>query len=352
MEAHQVAMMFVLESSSCCGELVFMERYKEVLVELGRVERKIETQSLSSSSSSSEGLGGAVALGGGRSRLGSSGRSTLQAIGSAAAAGMAFYSISDVGERLLSSPAHPIPCLEEGYWLSCCQTDPPGPSLPLLEELSPPAMAAFDLACCHCQMWKTSRQLLDTAERRLSGSLEGRGLRVDPRVPLSDGIRGFPMILQQISKILNHATSNKGSAMTEGSGEDQVVLGPFGCSIQEVLLCCHPVLTEEGISARLGLVQRLELTLTALATATNTTVEARVGGALLAALVEQANLKPSELESHPVRSSMKQLLRSLDQLCPFEPDSAPCRPDYIRSFLDYVNMLASVLVRSLNSEGR
>lgn len=218
MEAHQVAMMFVLESSSCCGELVFMERYKEVLVELSRVEQKIETQSLSSSSSSSEGLGAAVALGGGRSRLGSSGRSTLQAIGSAAAAGMAFYSISDVGDRLLSSPAHPIPCLEEGYWLGRCPAEPPGPLLPLLEELSPPAMAAFDLACCHCQMWKTSRQLLDTAERRLSGSLEGRGLRVDPRVPHSDGVRGFPVMLQQISKILNHATSTKASAMT---GEDE-----------------------------------------------------------------------------------------------------------------------------------
>ena len=83
----KVATMFALEGSSCCGELVFMERYKEVLVELGRVEQKIETQSLSSSSSSSEGLGAVGAAGSGRSRLGSSGRSTLQAIGSAAAAG-------------------------------------------------------------------------------------------------------------------------------------------------------------------------------------------------------------------------------------------------------------------------
>lgn len=72
---------------------------------------------------------------------------------------------------------------------------------------------------------------------------------------------------------------------------------------------------------------------------------------LLASLMEQAGLKQSELDSHPVRSAMKQLLCSLDQLCPFEMDSATDRPDYMRSFLDYINMLASVLVRSLGSEG-
>lgn len=79
--------------------------------------------------------------------------------------------------------------------------------------------------------------------------------------------------------------------------------------------------------------------------------EGSVGSGLLALLAEQANLKQLELDTHPVRSSMKQLLRSLDQLCPFEPDGDLGRPDYVRSFLDYVNTLASVLVRSLSSEG-
>lgn len=79
--------------------------------------------------------------------------------------------------------------------------------------------------------------------------------------------------------------------------------------------------------------------------------EGSTGSALLALLVEQAALKQADLDVHPVRSSMKQLLRSLDQLCPFEPDSDPARPDYVRSFLDYVNTLASVMVRSLGSEG-
>lgn len=63
-------------------------------------------------------------------------------------------------------------------------------------------------------------------------------------------------------------------------------------------------------------------------------------------------MKQSELDAHPVRSNMKQLLRSLDQLSPFEPDGGLARPDYVRSFLDYINTLASVVVRSLGSEGK
>ncbi|XP_029982632.1 zinc finger FYVE domain-containing protein 26 isoform X2 [Sphaeramia orbicularis] len=350
MEARQVSLVFDLEASTCCGELLFMEHYKQVLVELGRVEQKMESQSMSSSSSSSEGLGSTAVPGTGRSRLGSSGaRSTLQAIGSAAAAGVAFYSISDIADRLLNTPAHPMPCLEEGYWLSRCSSDPSGLLYTLLEELSPASMAAFDLACCHCQLWKTSRQLLDTAERRLGSSLEDRGVRIDPKVPHSEGICGFPMVLQQINKILNHSSTNKGSVKTEVAGDDQVFASPFGSCIQEVLLCCHPTLSEEGIAARLSLAQRLENTLHILSTAIDNT-EGTMGSALLGLLVEQANLKQSELDSHSVRSSMKHLLRSLDQLCPFEPDGVLARPDYVRSFVDYVNTLASVLVRSLGPE--
>lgn len=161
--------------------------------------------------------------------------------------GVAFYSISDIADRLLSTPAHKLPSLEEGYWLSHCSSDASGLLYTLLEELSPAAMAAFDLACCHCQLWKTSRQLLDTAERRLNSSLEGRGMKpkflsgrisfdmvmgtrangvlclslsaspgviVDLKVPHSEGICGFPMVLQQINKILNHSTANKSSIKT------------------------------------------------------------------------------------------------------------------------------------------
>uniref|UniRef100_A0A3B5L5E4 Zinc finger FYVE domain-containing protein 26 n=1 Tax=Xiphophorus couchianus TaxID=32473 RepID=A0A3B5L5E4_9TELE len=343
MQAHQVSLVFDLAGAPCCGELAFMERYREVLAELGQVEQKMESQPMSSSSSSSEGLGAAAVPGAGRSRLGSSGRSTLQAIGSAAAAGVAFYSISDIADRLLSTPAHPLPSLEEGYWLSRCSSDASGLLHALLQELSPAAMAAFDLACCHCQLWKTCRQLLDTAERRLTSSLEARGTRIDRKVAHSEGICGFPVVLQQISKVLNPSASHKPSGKTDAAGEDQAFSSPFGCCIQEVLLCCHPTLSEESIAAWLGLIQRLENPLQVLSSATE-------GAGLLLPSAEAASLKPAELDAHPVRSGMKQLLRSLNQLCPFEPDGGLRRPDYVRSFLDYVNTLASVLVRSLSSE--
>ncbi|KAK0146992.1 Zinc finger FYVE domain-containing protein 26 [Merluccius polli] len=352
MEAHQVSQVFSLEGSECYGELGFMERYQEVLQELARVEQKMESQSLSPSSSSSEGgVASAGGASGGRSRLGSSGRSTLQAIGSAAAAGMAFYSISDIADRLLSTPAHPIPSLEEGYWLDRCPPDHPHARLvqTLLEELSPPAMAAFDLACCHCQLWKTSRQLLDTAERRLHYSLEARGVRVDPKQSHPGDICGFPMVLQQISKILNHNASNKGSTKPESVGEEGQGSSPFGCCIQEVLLSCLPTLTQEGMAGRLGQAQRLEQTVLTLNAATQNT-EGLTGSALLAALLEQAGLKQAELDAHPVRSGMKNLLRTLDQLCLFEPGGTTATPDYMRTFLDYVNTMAAVLVRSLSSE--
>lgn len=80
--------MYGLENSECAGELVFMDRYREVLTDLAQVEQKIESQSLSSSSSSSsEGSGTVGVAPAGRTRMGSSSRFTLKSIGSAAAAG-------------------------------------------------------------------------------------------------------------------------------------------------------------------------------------------------------------------------------------------------------------------------
>uniref|UniRef100_A0A673C1U7 Zinc finger FYVE domain-containing protein 26 n=1 Tax=Sphaeramia orbicularis TaxID=375764 RepID=A0A673C1U7_9TELE len=317
MEARQVSLVFDLEASTCCGELLFMEHYKQVLVELGRVEQKMESQSMSSSSSSSEGLGSTAVPGTGRSRLGSSGaRSTLQAIGSAAAAGVAFYSISDIADRLLNTPAHPMPCLEEGYWLSRCSSDPSGLLYTLLEELSPASMAAFDLACCHCQLWKTSRQLLDTAERRLGSSLEDRV--------------NFALIFIHIQLNTIKCCNFSGLCSKFNSKFTRIIL------YKTSDISCNNFLM---MKSKCNIIMMYDVP---------SPTEGTMGSALLGLLVEQANLKQSELDSHSVRSSMKHLLRSLDQLCPFEPDGVLARPDYVRSFVDYVNTLASVLVRSLD----
>lgn len=103
--------------------------------------------------------------------------------------------------------------------MSRCVAEPSGLLKALLEELSPAAMAAFDLACCHCQLWKTSRQLLDTAERRLNSSLEGQGasgVRADPIVAHAEGLCGFPLVLQHINKILNHSPASKAAGKPGG----------------------------------------------------------------------------------------------------------------------------------------
>lgn len=75
LSCEQVVFMFNLQSSPSSGELMFMERYQEVIQELARVEHKIENQSSDGGSNTTRRTG--------------SGRSTLQAIGSAAAAGQA-----------------------------------------------------------------------------------------------------------------------------------------------------------------------------------------------------------------------------------------------------------------------
>ncbi|XP_077586758.1 zinc finger FYVE domain-containing protein 26 [Stigmatopora nigra] len=353
MEARQVSLVFDLEASAPYGELALMERYTQVLEELSQVEQKMESQS-SSSSSSSEGP--CVAPAGGRSRLGSSGRFTLQAIGNAAAAGVAFYSISDIAQRLLSTPAHPLPTLREDYWTERRSPDPPCPLNTLLEELSPAAMAAFDLASCHCQLWKTSRQLLDTAERRLAAGLEARGVRLDPKALRPENICGFPLLLQHLSKILNRQAPTKNSVkMTESAAKEEqapaATARPFGCCIQEVLLCCHPTLSEECIAARLALTQRLDSSLRQLSSAIELADGVAASSASLVALLsEQAAGKASEADPRPVRSAVKQLLSSLDQLCPFEPDGDLSGPHFVRVFLHYVDALAALLVRGLGSE--
>ncbi|CAB1335667.1 unnamed protein product, partial [Coregonus sp. 'balchen'] len=178
-QAPQVSLMFGLEGSSCCGELVFMERYRD-------------------------GPGGAGSRG-------AEDRDTL----------LIFILLL---LRVPGSGRGSQPGAESA------RKDR------LLDRRSqPPAMAAFDL-----------------------------GLRVEPKVKHSEGIRGFPAVLQQISKILSHTSShsgNKGPTKTETAVEDNALSSPLGCCIQEVLLCCHPVLSEEGIATRLSLAQHLEITL-------------------------------------------------------------------------------------------
>ncbi|NXC32117.1 ZFY26 protein, partial [Campylorhamphus procurvoides] len=329
LEAHQVALMFNLDTSPCYGELVFMERYQEAVREMARVEHSIENQV-------SDGTGGI--------RKSGSGRSTLQAIGNAAAAGMVFYSISDVTDKLLATSGSLAPTLQENFWIRNIQLEHTDPLREVLEDLSPSAMAAFDLACTQCRLWKTCKQLLETAERRLYNSLETQGHRPDFVLLHSEGVKGFPAILQQISKILNYSCTSQGQSKPEFS--DEKTGSHFRCSIVDLLQACYPILTEESITNEIVLSQNLDQILKAL-TCVERSVDSK--GSLLGTLVEQGSLKPTELEKHLVWNQTQLLLRTLDQHAQSMPESN-MQTNYMKVFLDYITTLAAVALRSLNAE--
>uniref|UniRef100_A0A670I1Z5 Zinc finger FYVE domain-containing protein 26 n=1 Tax=Podarcis muralis TaxID=64176 RepID=A0A670I1Z5_PODMU len=312
-EAHQVAIMFSLEVSSSYGELIFLERYQEVIKELAKVEHKIEHQS-------SEGSGNLKQSG--------SGRSTLQAIGSAAAAGMVFYSISDVTNKLLAPSEGLVPMLQESFWANSLQLEHTDPLRNVVEGLCPSAMALFDLASTQCHLWKTCKQLLETADRKLHNSLETKGRRLDSVLQGFLGMRGFPAVLQQISKIIN--TSQ----------------GHFHCSIADLMQTCYPVLTENCITSQIVLSQDFDQILQRLAHAVT---GPRPPRNLLAALAEQTSLKPAELEAHPISNQFKLLLRTLEQHAQ-TLEGSPVQNLYVQTFFDYINRLAAVLLRSLTPE--
>lgn len=326
-EAHQVVFMFDLKSSPSSGELMFVERYQEVIQELARVEHKIENQNSDGGSSTIRRTG--------------SGRSTLQAIGSAAAAGMVFYSISDVTDKLLSPSGDPIPTLQEDFWISSTLLEPTDPLREVLEELSPPAMAAFDLACSQCQLWKTCKQLLETAERHLNSSLESRGRQLDHVLLSADGIRGFPVVLQQISKILNYSLISAGQTKSESVEEKGG--GLARCSIAELLQTCWPSLTEDCAASHAALSQQLDQILQSLREALELP-EPR--SSPLSSLVEQAAQKTPEAEAHPVHIQTELLQKTLDRQAPVGSGQT----DYMGTFSSYCNTLAAVLVQSLRSE--
>ncbi|NXK54226.1 ZFY26 protein, partial [Chauna torquata] len=328
-EAHQVALMFNLDTSPCYGELVFLEHYQEAVREMARVEHNIENQV-------SDGTGGI--------RKSGSGRSTLQAIGNAAAAGMVFYSISDVTDKLLATSGSLAPTLQENFWVSNIQLEHTDPLWEVLQDLSPSAMAAFDLACTQCHLWKTCKQLLETAERRLFNSLETRGHHPDFVLLHSEGVKGFPAVLQQISKVLNYSCTSQGQSKSEIS--DDKIGSYFRCSIVDLLQACYPALTEESITNEIVLSQHLDQILKAL-THVERSVDSK--GSLLGTLVEQASLKPLELEKHVVWNQTELLLRTLDLHLQTMPESNT-KANFVKIFFDYITTLAAVVLRSVNTE--
>ncbi|XP_069064972.1 zinc finger FYVE domain-containing protein 26 isoform X1 [Pleurodeles waltl] len=326
-EAHQVVLMFNLESSACYGELIFMERYQDVVRELAKVEHKIESQTSEANIS----------------RRSGSNRSTMQVIGTAVAAGMVVYSISDVTDKLLATSPNSIPTLQEDFWTKSIHLDCIDPLKDVLDDLCPAAMATFDLACTQAHLWKTCKQLLQTAERQLFSNLEMKGQRVNGTVRHPEGIQGFPTVLYQISKILNYLYTSQTQTQSGETAEEKAS-SQFRCNILDLLLTCYPLLTEDCVINETSVSQQHEQILQKLTTAIDMQ-EPKAN--VLATLMEQASAKPQELQAHPVRSQMKLLLKNLDLQM---GKSHEPWPDYVRSFFDYINTLAAVLVRSINTD--
>ncbi|GCC25867.1 hypothetical protein chiPu_0004279 [Chiloscyllium punctatum] len=326
-QAHQVVLMFELQSSYCYGELMFMERYQQVINELAKVEQKMENKGIDNTSH----------------KL-SVGRFTLQAIGDAAAAGMVFYSISDVVEKLINSSEVANSTLQEDFWKSKVKTEPTNPLHEILEDLSGPAMAIFDLACTQCQLWKTCKQLLETAERRLMATFESKGRKINYVRHNPDGIQGFPAVLQRMSKILNYSLSSHGQIKAKPA-EDRVG-SHLNCSLIELLLACYPALSEDCVTLQLNLSECLEQITQKLQTAMKSP---DLKGNLLSCL-EQTSSRSQDPEGHTIQNHMKQLLKNLDQHTQDVIDKDQTRADYVRSIFDYINTFSAVLVRSMNRD--
>ncbi|XP_053553819.1 zinc finger FYVE domain-containing protein 26 [Bombina bombina] len=323
-EAHQVALMFNLQSTPSYGELIFMERYQEVVQELNRVEQKIENQNSDT-----------------RVRKLSNSRSTLKAIGNAAAAGMVFYSISDVTDRLLAPAEGPISTLQDDFWMKSVHLEKNDPWRQVVEELLPSAIVAFDLACTQAHLWKTCKQLLETAERRLLTGLESWGRKPESVLDHPGGINGFPAMLQQMTKIINYPSPSQ-----EVSELEEKISSQFKCNISDILHTCYPVLTDDCIVCDITLDYKLEQILTKLKAAIKSH---EPKGNIIQSLMDQLSVKPQDVQVHPVRHQMSLLLENLEERDKSVEDFS-LKPYNLSTFFNYIDTLAKVVLQSINTE--
>ncbi|XP_073493543.1 zinc finger FYVE domain-containing protein 26 isoform X2 [Phyllobates terribilis] len=324
-DAHEVSRMFNLQSSPIHGELIFMERYQEVVHELSKVEKKIENQT------SEVGI-----------KKPGGGRSTLQAIGSAAAAGMVVYSISDVMDKLVTPADCLTPALQNDFWLRSARLEKIDRWRHVVEEMNPAAMAAFDLACTQAHLWKTCKQLLETAERHLQKCLEDKGRTYDVIMEHPEGIRGVHAVLQQISRIINYL-----SLPAQGQTEiEEKISSQLKGSIPELLHSCYSVLRDDQMVYHITLSHELENSMALLAAAI-TSPEPKKNA--IQSLMDQLSMKPQDINLHPVRKQMALLTNNLDELAPLL-DRHGLTSSPLHCFFSYIDNLAKVLIQSINSD--
>ncbi|XP_040188463.1 zinc finger FYVE domain-containing protein 26 isoform X1 [Rana temporaria] len=323
-EAHQVAQMFNLQSYPSYGELTFMECYQEVIGELSKVEKKIENQSSETAI---------------RKTINS--RSTLQAIGNAAAAGMVFYSISDVTDKLVALAESSVPTLQEDLWIRSTCLEKVDLWKTVVEELIPAAMAAFDLACTQAHLWKTCKQLLETSERNLLTSIEAQGRRADIVMEHTEGIKGFQAVLQQINKLMNYPSILQ--AQTE---LEEKLSSLFKCSVTEILHTCYSVLQDEYLVCHIILDYELEQILVQLKAVIKSQ---ELKGNIVQSLLDQLGMKPQEVQINPVCKQIILLLENFDKRA-HSLNMENYTFDHVHNFFTYIDTLAKVIVQSINSD--
>ncbi|XP_073408366.1 zinc finger FYVE domain-containing protein 26 isoform X2 [Dendrobates tinctorius] len=322
--AHEVSRMFNLQSSLSHWELVFMERYQEVICELSKVEKKIESQT---SEVGTKKPGG--------------GRSTLQAIGSAAAAGMVVYSISDVMDKLVTPADCLTQALQDDFWLRSARLEKTDRWRHVVEEMNPAAMATFDLACTQAHLWKTCKQLLETAERHLQKCLESKGRTYDVVMEHPEGIRGVHSVIQQISKIINYLSLPQGQTEIE-----EKISGQLKCSIPELLHSCYSVLRDDQMVRHITLSHELEKSMAQFAAAI-ASPEPRAH--VIQSLIEQLSMKPQDIHLHTVRKQMAFLTSNLDELAPLL-DRHGLTSSPLHCFFSYIDTFAKVIIQSINPD--
>ncbi|XP_072283613.1 zinc finger FYVE domain-containing protein 26 isoform X2 [Pyxicephalus adspersus] len=319
-EAHQVAQMFHLQSSQSYSELIFMERYQEVIEELVKVEKKIENQSSETAI-----------------RRTNNSRSTLQAIGNAAAAGMVFYSISDVTDKLVALAEYSLPTMQDNSWIRSLCLEKADQWKKIAEELSPAAMAAFDLACTEAHLWKTCKQLLEASERRLLTSIEGKGQKADLGMEHSDGIKGFQAVLQQMNKLINYP----GVLQTQTELEEKLS-SLFKSCITEIFHTCYSLLQDDYLVCHIILDSELEQIFVQLKAVIDSS---ELKGNIVQSLLDQLTMKPQEVNMNPV---CKQIILLLENLEKRALNVGSYSFGHVHRFFTYVDTLAKVIVKSIH----
>ncbi|CAI9607285.1 unnamed protein product, partial [Staurois parvus] len=158
---------------------------------------------------------------------------------------------------------------------------------------------------------------------------------------LSEGIKGFQAVLQQMNKLINYP-----SVLQAQTELEEKLSSLFKCSITEILhTCCYSVLRDDYLVCHIILDYELEQILVQLKALIKSY---ELKGNIVQSLLDQS-MKPQDVQTNPVR---KQLILLLEN---FEKQAQSLNMenyifDHVHHFITYIDTLAKVIVQSINSD--